>query len=757
MTEDTLVDVALPVPLRQLFTYRVPDALSDQVTLGSRVAVPFNRRKIHGVVVNFRDEPPENAKRILSVAAALDEQPLFDEELLGFLSRASQYYIHPIGEVMRAAAPALSTKSERDLRDDGFLLEGESLAGQKVAAPKTWKVTLRSNRDPNVRLGKKQQAIVDRLENAGELFLEDLRDLSSQARSTVRRLEELGIVQTTEVDRPHDPFFRFPVVRDAAPMLNEHQRHACSVISSALDESSSQSFLLYGVTGSGKTEVYLNAIARARELGRGVILLVPEISLTPQLVARFRARFGDDLAVLHSGLKPAERMRSWWALRRGEISIAIGARSALFAPVKNLGLIVVDEEHDPSFKQEDGFRYHGRDMALMRAHLSNAVCVLGSATPSMESLAQAKEKKSTLLTLPLRATGQVMPTVSMVDLRQHRQNDLSKRLVTPPLLRALKDCLERREQAILFLNRRGFASALQCASCTELVSCPACSVPLTEHRSDRSLRCHYCDYRQPTNARCTHCGSTELESLGIGTEQVQEVLQNAFPDRRVERLDRDSAQKNGVEETLQRMRDHEIDVLVGTQMVTKGHDIANVTLVGVLLADQSLAFPDFRSPERTFQLLAQVAGRAGRGDKPGCVIFQTYRPDEASIRFAAAHDYDAFSTHELQQRDALGYPPYSRLVCLRIDAGSQQVAESTAQRLADNARAIVEAHQLDIVVRGPAPAPIEKIRGRYRYRVLLRSANRSELRRLTAALAHLVDEGVAPARVAIDVDPVSAL
>jgi primosomal protein N' (replication factor Y) len=507
------------------------------------------------------------------------------------------------------------------------------------------------------------------------------------------------------------------------------------------------------VTGSGKTEVYLRAIDEVRRMGRGALLLVPEIALTPQLVGRFRARFGDEIAVLHSGLTARQRDDAWQALRRGRVQVAIGARSALFAPVAHLGLIVVDEEHDPSFKQDDGFRYHARDMALLRAQYAGAVCILGSATPSIETYHRANKGRIRLLSLPTRATGATMPKVEVVDLRRHRKGPTGHALLSGPLHSAINRCLESGHQAIIFLNRRGFAPSVRCVACGAVAECPACSVALTEHRAQGVLRCHYCDFQRAVAVPCASCAGTEYRRLGVGTEQLERAVEEGFPKARVARLDRDTASGEGVEVVLDRLRRGEIDVLVGTQMVTKGHDIAGVTLVGVALADQSLAFPDFRASERTFQLLAQVAGRAGRADTPGEVVFQTFQPDHPAVRLAAGHDYEGFYDEEIRAREEVGYPPFARLVSVRVHAGSEADARSATQLLADTARQHQSVRDGAVQVLGPAPAPLPRLRGRYHYRLLLKSPDRKLLRTVTALLAARIDQGLPPTHATLDIDP----
>ena len=415
--------------------------------------------------------------------------------------------------------------------------------------------------------------------------------------------------------------------------------------------------------------------------------------------------------------------------------------------------VVVDEEHDPSFKQDEGFRYHARDMALLRAQYAEAVCVLGSATPSIETYHRANDGKLRLLSLPSRATGATLPKVELVDLRRQRRGPSGHALVSGPLHAALARCLSGGHQAILFLNRRGFSPSVRCSGCGVLAECPACSVALTEHRGQGALRCHYCDFHRPLVAPCPACGAKEYEHLGVGTEQLQQSVEESFPEARVARLDRDTASGDGVEAVLDRLRTGEVDVLVGTQMVTKGHDIAGVTLVGVVLADQSLAFPDFRASERTFQLLAQVAGRAGRAQTPGEVVLQTFQPDHPAVRLAAAHDYERFYSVELENRREVGYPPFARLVTARVHAGAEDEARGATQLLAETARQHAAVREGAVQILGPAPAPLARLRGRYHYRLLLKSPDRRLLRKVTALLAARIDQGLGPAHATLDIDP----
>jgi primosomal protein N' (replication factor Y) (superfamily II helicase) len=514
-------------------------------------------------------------------------------------------------------------------------------------------------------------------------------------------------------------------------------------------------FLLHGVTGSGKTEVYLRVIAKALEAGRTALVLVPEISLTPQLAARFRARFGDLVAILHSGLSETARFGEWSRLRRGEARIAVGARSAVFAPLARLGVIVVDEEHDGSFKQDEGVRYHARDVALVRAQRAGAVCVLGSATPSLESAAHTERGTYRKLVLTQRPTARPMPEVEIIDLRTYIPD--GDAMLSAPLRAAIAGALAAGDQTILFLNRRGFATFVLCRACGHAFRCPHCSVSLTYHRHSDRLSCHYCGFAQRVPDACPSCGATgTIERKGLGTEKVADAVAAAFPSARVARLDRDVASGAKVEAVLARVARREVDVLVGTQMVTKGHDFPGVTLVGVLCADTGLTLPDFRASERTFQLLAQVAGRAGRGDKPGRVMIQTYRPSAPAVVAAAAHDYAQFFAAESAARAELGYPPHGRLIAVRIDGADGHEVAGAAQRLAQLAESAArQPGATGVEVRGPVPAPLERLRNRTRWQVWLRSTDRHALRRVARSL--LAVEFPSTVRVGLDVDPISAM
>lgn len=710
----------------------------------------FGRRKVVGVVLRTSNEPPGGVpeNRLKSLLSVLDKEPALPSELLSFLEQLATYYIAPIGEVLRLALPTLE-RAQLEPTDEALFRDAKiATVGHLVQV-----AVLVDGAVPKELKGQ-AKGIVELLKEQGESPLTDLSRLFSNARSAVKRLVEAGLVRIEKRNKERDPFFDEALPMDSVHLLNAHQQAAVDAIVEASRSRKSTAFLLEGITGSGKTEVYLNAVAECLSRDGGAIALVPEIALTPQLVARFRARLGDRIAVLHSALSEVERSSMWRKLRSGELRVAVGARSALFAPVQNLQLICVDEEHDGSFKQEEGVRYHARDMALLRAHRCEAVCVLGSATPSLSSEALTRAGKLKRLVLPERAhAAATLPTIEVIDLRCTGPGPSGNKLLSIPLHRALEQTLLERQQAILFLNRRGFAPSIVCDACGEVARCPNCSVALTAHRAGRRrLCCHYCDYTLVSQPRCEKCGSTQLSEEGAGTERIELVLQEAFPTARIARLDRDVARGLESDTVLGRMRSGELDIMIGTQMVTKGHDLPNVTLVGVLNADAALSMPDYQAAERTFQLLVQVAGRAGRADKPGRVLIQTKNPDHPAISFARRQDHAAFVRHELTERKDARYPPYARLMMVRVDALSESLARDTIEKLA---RSLSARLPTGVELIGPSAAPLERLRNRFRFRFLLRSRERRPLYELAhAVMDRKVDHRV---RVNVDVDPVNML
>ena len=752
-----LADVALPVPIARAFTYSVPEALARRAAPGARVLCALGARRVMGVVLAIREgDPPP---RVKPIARVVDDEVAIPAELLAFLQDLATYYFAPIGEVVRLALPPVDRETARDLAAPTLFGDERGLSTARVQ----W-VTATDRAEPPGSLRGHAAAVLAHVRSVGAEPVAHLERRWGNARAAAKKLASLGLVTIDTRDAIAEAPFTEPPSRDVPQDATASQTAAIEAIAGALRSKRPGTYLLHGVTGSGKTEVYLRAIAAAREAGLGSIVLVPEIALTPQLVQRFRARFGDDLAVLHSALTPRERQGMWERLHASEVDVAIGARSALFAPVRALGLVVVDEEHDSSFKQEEGVRYHARDMAIWRAHRVGGVCVLGSATPSLESEHLTRTGRATKLRLPERARAQPMPHVDIVDLRRTSPGPTGDRRISLPLFRAIESALGVGEQTILFLNRRGFAPSVRCEACGQLATCASCAVALTFHKRSANpgtshgvVRCHYCDYEAPLASRCPKCAADALILEGVGTEKLEETLALAFPNARVARLDRDVASGKKVEAVLARVRGREVDILVGTQMVTKGHDLPNVTLVGVINADAALSMPDFRASERAFQLLVQVAGRAGRGDIPGRVIVQTWDPEHPAIALAARHDVDAFLERELMDRRELGYPPLTRGALLRVDAVDEGEARAACAKLASVARACEAVRIGEVLVQGPAPAPIARIRNRWRFRVMLRAAARARLRSVLATVAEALPTLGRNVRGSIDVDPVQLL
>jgi primosomal protein N' (replication factor Y) len=743
--------VAVALPLADVFTYR--DTQRDvPLALGSQVVVPFGRRTVTGFVVGYRQVgAAETDKEVREILEVVGTGPALDESVLELCRWAAGYYLAPLGEVLSAALPSgerASASRRLSLTNAGKAAVAESNPSGLAA----------------MALDAADRALLARLKKARTLSLAGIARASSAELQRVNFLVERGFVEIADTVRSAKR--TRPVVSDEAantrvaasgqlPTLNACQTEAFASLLAALGRGYA-TFVLQGITGSGKTEVYLRIIAEARKRGLGALVLVPEIALTPQLAARFRARFGDDVAVLHSGLPPAERTAAWRRLRQGEVRIAVGARSAVFAPVRDLGVIVVDEEHDGSFKQEDGFRYNARDLAVMRASQGRAVAILGSATPCLETYRNVLLGRFTRLLLPVRANPvaalRPLPPVEIIDLRLHQL--APDGLLSPPLALAVDQALAAGEQTILFLNRRGFSTFVHCAACGHVLRCNDCAVSLTLHRARGRLLCHYCGRAEPIRDTCPQCKAKSLEGMGSGTERVETLVRQRFPQARVARLDRDTAVSGGgqLEAFLERVHRREIDILIGTQMVTKGHDFGGVTLVGVLQPDQGIHLPDFRASERAFQVMEQVAGRAGRGESPGRILVQTYSPDHPAIRFLQQHDYEGFVRDELARREEAQYPPYVRMVVFRLDgpdAGSVRQAASAAATYARSAA--------DSAVRvlGPSEAPIARLRGRTRFQVWLSSSDRGKLLAVTRTTQRVsLPRGV---RLEVDVDPQSVL
>lgn len=746
--EKEFARVAIPSPLKEPLTYRVPTDFQRVLEVGMRVLVPLGKRRVTGVVVSFaRQSSLEKIKEILEV---LDQRPTLDIPLLELCHWISNYYIAPLGEVLAAVLPPL-------LR----------LESQRT-------VTLREGSiSPNGKLEREMLALLEKRKRVS------LKTLSNQfsGRGIYRALSRLVAIGAVEIEEKlkssrildgdegssRDTVADFSSQPGLTPTTD--QRAALQSMEESLVGGGFATYLLYGVTGSGKTEVYMRAIERVGRHKKRSLILVPEISLTPQLLDRLRNRFPGQVGILHSSLTSTERYAQWWRIARGEVTVVLGARSAIFAPLPDLGLIIVDEEHDPAYKQEEGLRYHARDLAVVRGKLLGCPVLLGSATPSVESYYNCRQGRYRLLELASRVEQKSLPRMETVDLRHGVQ--LQKEGPNPsspgvsffslPLMEALKENHRCGFQSLIFLNRRGFANFLQCRLCGFVLRCPQCSISLTYHLKEQMVFCHHCGYRKTSTDLCPGCNNLTLAGMGFGTEKLELELLRFLPEARIGRMDRDTTGKRGTQERLFRQWEKgEIEILVGTQMIAKGHDVAGVTLVGVILADLSLNLPDFRAAERTFQTLLQVAGRAGRGENPGRVIIQTFVPDHYSFQFASTHDYEGFFDSEIELRRALNYPPFSRLVQLRFDGPKVKDVEQKAKRVGASLRRHVKDKDKNrIEILGPAPAPIEKLRNRYRWQILLKGKKAVPLLELAKTAYEMHPRG--NVRLHIDVDPYNML
>jgi primosomal protein N' (replication factor Y) len=800
-----LADVALPLPVDRTFAYSIPERMQDAVRPGCRVAVPFGGRSLVGFVVGL--DPTDAPERVKPIQRILDTAPILGPDLLELAQWISRRTMCSWGEALRAAIPGHpSPKSERlfslaqaapiDLfgaaaearleeRVLSALAEAQEAAlpslakalgvrvreleplvrtlvrekkirwsdrisGGAQGAPRIKIVRLRSGADAAIEARARVQARCLELlrEAGGVLPMRELAAAVAGGRAALRRLAEKGVLDLSLEEwegRETAPLLRIPEIA-----LNLAQAAAVERIEASIHAGDAATFLLHGVTGSGKTEVYLRAIRAAHRAGKQTIFLVPEITLTPQTVSRLRGRFGGRAAVIHSRLTDGERRRLWSGAKRGDYDVVLGPRSAIFAPVPNLGLIVVDEEHDGAYKQEDAPRYVARDVAIERARRAGAVVVLGSATPDVETFVRAQAGEFHLLRLPDRVSNLPMPPVRIVDLRSAAGH------FTPELLEAIEERLSRTEQTILFLNRRGFSPFVQCTGCGSAMRCTSCSVSLTYHKAERILRCHYCDAHAPLPEHCPNCRARNLKFRGAGTQRIEEELLVHFPELRLARLDSDSVRERGAhEKILASFLEGEIDVLLGTQMVAKGLDFPRVTLVGVLNADIGLHLPDYRASERTFQLLAQVAGRAGRSELGGEVVIQTRCPEHACFRAVMAHDDEAFRRGELQERRSMRYPPFSRLGSILVRGPNLPLVEEAAQALRDRIAERVAHLPEWAVVLGPAAAPLPQLKGKHRWRILVKAERREDL--LTALLPVRETPAKTGIEVLVDVDPYDML
>jgi primosomal protein N' (replication factor Y) len=800
--------VAVAAPIDHALTYEVPRELAPGLASGMRLLVPLGGRLVTGYLLGFAQKPPAGFTP-KAVVEVLDAAPLFPESLIPFYRWIATYYRHPLGEVIKTALPGgmspgsgrritLTAKGRKELTGAetpwltkllsrgelppgtvrslwrkaesrrlfarwearGLVTISREVGRDAVSAKTEYCVRFARDAEENEELKpseRKTLALMQEMAAAnGRTWLarKDLARVYPGARKVLLSLIARGLVTGEERPVYRDPFGQQPPEFPRPECLTAEQAEALKAIEPAVSKKKFAAFLLHGVTGSGKTEIYLRAAETALAAGRSVVVLVPEIALATQVEGHFLSRFGDRVAILHSGLSPGEKFDQWQRLASGRAEIVIGARSAVFAPLRSPGLIIVDEEHDGAYKQEDGLRYQARDLAVLRASLQGAAVLLGSATPAIASFHHARTGKYRLLSLKARIENRPLPEVEVIDLRRMKTVSGRPPLFSRELASALRANLAAGDQSLLFLNRRGFASLLLCRQCGQPLQCRHCQVSLTLHQGRQELLCHYCGYAQKSAALCSNCRATDFLAIGFGTERVEAELNRLFPRARIARLDRDtSADRKKYLRILQAVREREIDILVGTQMIAKGLHFPHVTLVGVVWADAGLGLPDFKAGERTYQLLAQVTGRTGRGDKLGRVLIQTHQPDHYAIVTARHHDYGSFFERELSLRHALAYPPFSRLINLRLEGEKESEVQTAAGELAAAAKRLSDGRQLEIL--GPAPAPLSRLRGRYRWQLLLKGAELNSLHRLCSKLLEQPPAAVRKkaVKLTVDVDP----
>jgi len=811
-----LIEVAVALPLQHTLTYSVPPALRGRADCGKRVLIPFGRpsasfgqRKITGYILGPAASVPDTAA-IKPVIEILDDTPLFPPAMLPLFKWTSDYYLRSIGEVIQCALPGSLTLADqvtfaitesgrallRDARAGALelavldQLQKQALSSRQlsrrlgrrvpaallrgmarnglVAARRRLKsgtvrplmqrmVTLVKSDIPEDRFAARRREIIDLLAQCGSLPLKTLKQCLPGLAGYLPFLEKHGVIEVQKKPVYRDPFGE-SIAPDTPPHLTDEQQAAFNTLKEAFGKGFC-AFLLAGVTGSGKTEIYLRLAAEVMAAGATVLVLVPEIALISQMERRFRARFGERVALLHSGLSAGERYDQWRRIVRHEVAIAVGTRSAVFAPFDNLGLVVVDEEHDSSYKEQRGLLYNARDLSVVRAKLAQATVLLGSATPCMQSLYNARQGKFRLLRLTRRVAQRPLPHIETVDLRRKSSSRSADHMISPRLKTAIATTLAHHQQVLLFLNRRGFAGFPVCSACGRPVRCKNCDISLTLHRAAGVYKCHYCGLTRPAAIYCEACGSAAIKPLGLGTEKIESAVKSLFPAATVARMDADTtAARGSLVRILKGLRNGRIDILIGTQMVAKGHDFPNITLVGIICADLTLNFPDFRAAERTFQLLAQVAGRTGRGTSPGRVILQTFNPEHFSIAAARKQDVDLFYDTEIVFRTQLGYPPTARMVQLRISGRDARKTRLSAAHIGDGCRKLLRQPEFDgqITVLGPIESPLARLANRYRWQILLCGPRTRALHRFTRRL--IFDKGstrlAAGTRLEVDVDPV---
>ncbi len=724
---DLILDYAIP-----------PDMVG--VLPGCRVQIPIRNKKSTGTVLSLSDSSPDWEGRLKAILKLIDPEPLISVPLMQLANWASDYYSVALDQMIRCLLPET--------------IRQENTAEKKRKVVSIKKTPSKEEIDALYKKAPRQAQILDLFSTLKQACI-PLSEFGTGALSIVRSLEAKGYVDIIEESVKRDPHANDEFTQSTPLPLNEQQQKALEFILDSAKEDSPRPVLLQGVTGSGKTEVYLQAVSRIVASGKSALIMVPEISLTPQTVQRFKSRFANEdfsVAVLHSLLSDGERFDEWHAIRSSKAKIVVGPRSAVFAPLTNLGIIIVDEEHDASYKQESSPRYHGRDLAVLRGYLEKCPVVLGSATPSLESIHNAQSGKYSIVKITERADGQSLPLIRILDMRLEGKNKSGLGIISERLRVSIDKRLEKHEQVILLLNRRGFARSLQCPDCGHVLTCLHCSLPLTYHQTDDRLMCHLCGFKSLTPRICPECKSSNIMLQGYGTQKVEELLHRTFPSAKITRIDADVARrKNAVRDILNQFRARKIDILLGTQMIAKGLDFPNVTLVGVLNADLGLYIPDPRAAERTFQLMTQVAGRAGRGDLSGEVIIQTFTPESPCLQYARHHDTDGFSAQELEMRRVFHLPPFSHISVLTIRSPHESAAEYATHTLAKRLHGMIPP---TVTMTDPMPAPIPKAHGQFRFQITLKGPNARVLSRLLRQLIQEAKLGEDITAV-IDVDAMS--
>lgn len=798
---DLYAEIAVELPLEQTFTYSIPDSLREEAVLGKRALVPFGKRTVTGYITGTSSKAPAEVKTVRPIIDILDDTPIFDSKRLEFYRWLSSYYFAPLGAVFSLIHPgganiksfrhftpapegagkrpakkglegdllaavgkeaSLATLLKRfpgrpvhsalgRLKRDGLIEEKTVLkGGGSRKTERVFTVSLPSVA-PETLKRSPIQAKVYRKALEGTVTMTGLRKEFGEVGAAVKKLVEKGLLTETEEEVSRNPFSDIaPKAADFTP--NDEQRFAIEAITESIGKKTFSPFLLYGVTGSGKTLVYLKALEEVVRAGKRAVILAPEIALTPWPAAYLIERFPGRVAIAHSGLSEGERLDEWRRILKGEADIVVGARSALFSPVRDLGLIIVDEEHETSYKQEDGVRYNARDAALMLGKFLGITVVLGSATPSIETFYNAKTGKLTPLYLTKRVEEKALPSIELQDMKGRKGTVLSERL-KDLLVKTLNDG----NQALLFLNRRGFSNTLLCKDCGYSFSCLNCSVTLTMHKRKKALKCHYCDFTVPLPDNCPGCSGVNLSHPGVGTEKVEEEVRELLPGVRAGRMDRDTTSRKGsAKKIIDAVEERKLDILIGTQMVSKGHHFPGITLVGVVSGDTSLNIPDFRSSERTFQLITQAAGRAGRGNVAGTVVIQTLNTSHYCFKNAVTHDYEGFYNEEIIDREELDYPPFTRLCNLRLEGAYEDKVEAAAGALKKAASKLVEKKDPTVTILGPAPALLAKIKNRYRWQMLVKGKEVRSLHGFIRALKRSFEsEGIKGITLSVDMDPLT--